>query len=147
MIEIKKEKYCKIGVKCGTRQKLIRIVEQWKGDMIWCLRIFSFFFCFYFLFSCVKITFSFNQLESFFLSFSCVRLRVPVHGNLGGVRGGRCPLSPPSGSATATNRRDLREVTSGGEERERERERNGRYGRMGKILGFLICVYLLLFCE
>ena len=55
---------------------------------------------FYFLFSCVKITFSFNQ-ESFFLSFSCVRLKVSVHGNLGGVRGGRCPISPPSGSATA----------------------------------------------
>ena len=60
------------------------------------------FFIFYFLFSCVKITFSFNH-ESFFLSFSCVRLKVPVHGNLGGVRGGRCPLSPPFGSATANN--------------------------------------------
>ena len=47
MIEIKKEKYYKIGVKCGTRQKLIRTIEQWKGDMNWCLRIF--FFTFFFL--------------------------------------------------------------------------------------------------
>ena len=99
MIEIKKEKYYKIGVKCGTRQKLIRTIEQWKGDMIWCLRIFFFLLSF----SCVKITFQFQPIGVIFPSFSCVRLKVPVHGNLGGVRGGRCPLSPPSGSATANN--------------------------------------------
>ena len=58
---------------------------------------------FFFLlsFSCVKITFQFQPIGVIFPSFSCVRLKVPVHGNLGGVRGGRCPLSPPSGSATA----------------------------------------------
>ena len=58
---------------------------------------------FFFLlsFSCVKITFHFQPIGVIFPSFSCVRLKVPVHGNLGGVRGGRCPLSPPSGSATA----------------------------------------------
>ena len=60
---------------------------------------------FFFLlsFSCVKITFQFQPIGVIFPSFSCVRLKVPVHGNLGGVRGGRCPLSPPFGSATANN--------------------------------------------
>ena len=45
MIKIKKEKSCEISVKRGTRQKLTRTVNMWKGFDVW----ENFFFTFLFL--------------------------------------------------------------------------------------------------
>ena len=90
MIEIKKEKYYKIGVKCGTRQKLIRTIEQWKGDMIWCLRIF-----FLLSFSCVKITFQFQPIGVIFPFFFMCQTQSPCTWKFRWSQGGQVPPLTP----------------------------------------------------
>ena len=97
MIEIKKEKKLWNNYQTWDKPKAYKSSKLGEKDLMF-EKTFVFF---YFRFLVSEPLSSYNQLGViFFFLFLCVRFPYIYKEILDGVRGGRCPPSPPSSSAT-----------------------------------------------
>ena len=96
MIEIKKEKKLWNNYQTWDKTKAYKSSKLGEKDLM-----FEKFFFFKLSFSCVITIFKLQPIGShFFLSFSLCQSPLHSQRNFRWSQGGRCPPSPPSGSAT-----------------------------------------------